>query len=106
MRVSQGHLYTLGQFDFLGLANLSKHVNHLKEACDALLETITALERMHTKYYMRHPGRTSVFDIAAVEDAFEHKHSLIVSIVLQISSLEKRVSNLTNLVRIQCCHYL
>ena len=92
------HSISSSPFDFVGLANASKHIIHLREGSDAILETVSRICEHHRRYFQRLSPRTANVTINATEDALEHKLTLFKSLRLQVISQEKRMQNLINLV--------
>ena len=88
----------VSNFDFVALSNIEKHLIHLQEGCEALMETCAAACIHHKDYFLRRHVSTRDYVIDATQDALEHKHTLLKSITLQAASKEKRLHNLTSLV--------
>ena len=87
-------------FDFVGLANLTKH--NLNLGTDAALHIVEAAQRHHAKYFERYAGASQNRVVHAVEDALDHKAVLFRSIDMQARSRDRRMQTLTNLVSETC----
>jgi hypothetical protein len=86
--------------DFSRLHNLEKLVIHLKEGCDAVIETAKSIQKAHSDLFKEshfrdvapHPA------IPATEKDLEYLLSAFQSLRLRITSVETRVANVINLV--------
>lgn len=87
--------------DFSRLHNLEKLVIHLKEGCDAIIETAKSIQKAHSDLFKEsyfknvdpHPA------ISATEKDLEYLLTAFQSLRLRITSVETRVANVINLVR-------
>ena len=83
------------RFDFVAISNVAKHIDHL--GCGAILETVDAICRHHTKYFARSPNHCADRIVHLTEDAFEHKVMLFKSLNFQVQSMEKKMHDMANL---------
>ena len=85
-------------FDFVGLHNISKHVIHLQESCQATSSLVTRMCRAHQDAMtnVSCPERLDI--IRSVQELLLHKCTLLEGLVLRVSGMEKRAQNLINLV--------
>lgn len=82
-------------FDFQGLSNISKHVLHMSEGAVAAQVTVNAIIDSHER--LKKIQDMTVGHHWDLDERLRHKLHLFKSVGLQLSSLEKRTQNLTNL---------
>lgn len=81
--------------------NLEKHIIHLKEGCDAIIQTVKAIQRTHNKLCQAsNYGRPAPHPaIPATEKNLDYILGSFQSLNLRIKSIDARVKNAINLVR-------
>jgi hypothetical protein len=84
-----------GQFDFVGLHNVSKHIAYLNEAADAFLLIVEDM-RVQSRALLCATNTGHVEEIVA---ALAYQKGLFHSGNLRLKSLDKRMQNIINLVR-------
>lgn len=82
------------------LHNLEKLAIHLKESCDAIIDTAKAMQRAHREMFKpSHFGDLAPHPaIPATEKDLEYMLSAFHSLGLRVRSVETRVKNVINLV--------
>src|SRR2546423_6954111 len=79
--------------DFIALHHIAKNIIHLKEASDAVLKITSHMTRRHTDTCQA--GRPNHCSTSA---ALDYQQTLFESVNLRLTSLEKRMQNVINLV--------
>ena len=87
--------------DFVGLHNVAKHIIFMKESIEAFLSTTASMLETHEKLYT-HRGRKSPSKqiFTSTYAALKYQRELFLSLSLRIMSLDRRMQNTINLVRI------
>jgi hypothetical protein len=79
--------------DFIALHHIAKNIIHLKEASDAVLKTVSHMIRHHTEScQVDRPNHCST------SATLDYQQTLFESVNLRLTSLEKRMQNIINLV--------
>jgi hypothetical protein len=87
------------QPDFVGLHNVAKHIIFLKEGSDAVLATVAAMTTHHDRPYQATGPNPSSRLAKETHAALEYQKELFQSVSFRITSLDRRMQNIINLVR-------
>src|SRR5436853_945128 len=79
--------------DFTALHLIAKNIIHLKEASDAVLKTVSHMILHHTE-----SGQGDRPHHCSTSAALDYQQTLFESVNLRLTSLEKRMQNIINLV--------
>lgn len=87
--------------DFVGLHNMAKHIIFLKEASEAALLMAQRLYQHHQELLDKPPqGNSSKSTMQLVHQMLSQKVTQFESWKLRMESMDKRMANVINLVRI------
>ncbi|KAI9835088.1 MAG: hypothetical protein M1819_002640 [Sarea resinae] len=90
------------EHDFVGLHNMAKHIIYLKESSDATINILGALDEAHDMLLSPSGAASLGAQVARIHQstrlALQYRRRFLESQNLRLTSLEKRMANVINLV--------